>query len=70
MRKVWRQLHREGIAVAARCTLARLMRDLCLESARRGKKVRTTVRDDGHERAADLLQRNFTAQSVASSRSA
>ncbi|WP_417194136.1 DDE-type integrase/transposase/recombinase [Streptomyces stelliscabiei] len=37
------------------------MRDLGLEGARRGKKIRTTVRDDGHDRAADLLQRDFTA---------
>ncbi|WP_318219337.1 IS3 family transposase [Streptomyces sp. SCL15-6] len=60
VRKVWRQLHREGIPVA-RCTVARLMRDLGLEGARRGKKVRTTIRDDGHERACDLLKRDFTA---------
>jgi putative transposase len=45
----------------ARCTVARLMRDLGQEGARRGKKIRTTVRDDGHDRAADLLQRDFTA---------
>ncbi|WP_037664839.1 IS3 family transposase, partial [Streptomyces griseofuscus] len=60
VRKVWRQLHREGIPVA-RCTVARLMRDLGLEGARRGKKIRTTIRDDGHDRAGDLLQRDFTA---------
>ncbi|MFB9831520.1 hypothetical protein [Actinoallomurus acaciae] len=28
---------------------------------RRGKKLRATVRDDGHVRATDLLQRDFTA---------
>ncbi|MFI2431124.1 IS3 family transposase [Streptomyces sp. NPDC018693] len=60
VRKVWRQLHREGIPVA-RCTVARLMHELRLEGARRGRKIRTTVRDDGHERAADLLRRDFTA---------
>jgi putative transposase len=60
VRKVWRQLHREGIE-AARCTVARLMRDLGLEGARRGKKIRTTIRDDGQERAGDLLRRDFTA---------
>ncbi|WP_405531042.1 IS3 family transposase [Streptomyces canus] len=60
VRKVWRQLHREGIG-AARCTVARLKRDLGLEGARRGKKIRTTVRDDGQERAGDLLRRDFTA---------
>lgn len=60
VRKVWRQLHREGVPVA-RCTVARLMRDLGLEGARRGKRIRTTNRDDGHERASDLLRRDFTA---------
>ncbi|WP_406223886.1 IS3 family transposase [Streptomyces canus] len=35
VRKVWRQLHRDGIPVA-RCTVARLMRDPGLEGARRG----------------------------------
>ncbi|MGW0876412.1 IS3 family transposase [Streptomyces sp. NPDC002740] len=50
VRKAWRQLHREGIPVA-RCTVARLMRDLGLEGARRGKKIRTTIRDDGQEGA-------------------
>jgi DNA end-binding protein Ku len=30
------------------------MRDLGLEGVRRGKKIRTTIRDDGQERAADL----------------
>ncbi|MBN6052830.1 IS3 family transposase, partial [Nonomuraea sp. RK-328] len=45
----------------ARCTVARLMGELGLEGARRGKKVRTTVRDHGHERAGDLLNRDFTA---------
>ncbi|RPK82032.1 Integrase core domain protein [Streptomyces sp. ADI98-12] len=62
VRKVWRQLHREGIPVA-RCTVARLMRDLGLQGVRRGRSIRlrTTVRDDGHDRADDLLQRDFTA---------
>ncbi|WP_344597607.1 IS3 family transposase, partial [Actinomadura vinacea] len=59
-RKVWRQLQREGHQ-AARCTVERLMRGLGLTGARRGRKVRTTVRDDRHERAADLLRRDFTA---------
>ena len=36
----------------ARCTVERLMRELGLPGAVRGKKVRTTIRDDGHERAA------------------
>ncbi|MEV4001930.1 IS3 family transposase [Actinomadura sp. NPDC049753] len=61
-RKVWRQLQREGHQVA-RCTVERLMRELGLHGARRGRKIRTTVRDDGHERAVDLLRRDFTASS-------
>jgi len=36
VRKVWRQLGREGIAVA-RCTTARLMRQMGLTGAIRGK---------------------------------
>jgi len=34
--KVWLALHREGVAVAARCTVERLMRELGLEGAVRG----------------------------------
>lgn len=46
----------------ARCTVERLMRALGIQGARRsGKKVRTTVRDDGHQRAPDLLKRDLTA---------
>ncbi|HFU8372806.1 TPA: IS3 family transposase [Escherichia coli] len=42
VRKVWRQLLREGIRVA-RCTVARLMAVMGLAGVLRGKKVRTTV---------------------------
>ena len=42
VRKIWRQLGREGIAVA-RCTVARLMRTMGLEGVVRGRKIRTTV---------------------------
>jgi hypothetical protein len=55
-----RELNRQGFKVA-RCTIERLMRELGLEGARRGKKIRTTVPDPRHERAADLLKRDFTA---------
>ena len=40
VRKVWRQLGREGITVA-RCTVARLMRTMGLHGVIRGKPVRT-----------------------------
>ncbi|MFF5408448.1 IS3 family transposase [Streptomyces misionensis] len=60
VRKVWRQLHHEGVPVA-RCTVARLMRALCPKGVRRVRSIRTTIRDGGQERADDLLQRDFTA---------
>ena len=44
VRKVWRQLGREGIDVA-RCTVARLMRIMELRGVVRGRKVRTTIPD-------------------------
>lgn len=59
-KKVWRQLHREGIAVA-RCTVARLMRDLGLRGVVRGRRGRTTIPDEAAARPADLVARNFTA---------
>ena len=58
--KVWAQMKREGWPVA-RCTVARLMRDLGLRGAVRGKPVRTTVSDPAAERPADLVDRNFVA---------
>jgi putative transposase len=60
-RKVWRQLHREGIVVA-RCTVERLMGELGLEGVRRGKPRRTTTPDAGAPRPADLVDRDFSAQ--------
>jgi putative transposase len=60
-RKVWRQLHREGIRVA-RCTVERLMRELGLEGVRRGKVRRTTTPDATATRPADLVERDFSAQ--------
>jgi putative transposase len=59
-RKVWLELNREGIAVA-RCTVERLMRDLGLHGARRGRRVRTTRPDSAAARPADLVRRQFTA---------
>ena len=58
-RKVWLALNREGTPVA-RCTVARLMRDLGLRGVRRGKKVRTTVPDPAAGRPADLVRRQFS----------
>ena len=44
VRKVWRQLVREGISVA-RCTVARVMRDIGVKGIIRGKPHRTTIPD-------------------------
>ncbi|MHC3451964.1 MULTISPECIES: IS3 family transposase [Streptomyces] len=60
VRKARRQPHRAGIAVARR-TVARPMRDLGPQGIHRSRSIRTTVRDDGHERADDLLQHDSTA---------
>jgi putative transposase len=59
-RKVWRQLRREGIQVA-RCTVERLMRELGLKGAVRGKAKCTTTPDPRAQRPADLVRRDFTA---------
>jgi len=59
-RKIWRQLGREDID-AARCSVERLMRDLGIHGAVRGKPKRTTVADDTTQRPADLVRRVFTA---------
>ncbi len=59
-RKVWKQLKREGFDVA-RCTVARLMKDLGLQGARRGKAFKTTIPDDSAVRPADLVDRQFVA---------
>jgi putative transposase len=58
-RKVWLALNREGTPVA-RCTVERLMRELGLEGARRGRARRTTISDPGAARPADLVERRFS----------
>ena len=60
VRKVWRQLKREQIA-AARCTVERLMRDLGLRGAVRGRAFKTTIASDELPRPADHVNRNFVA---------
>ena len=59
-RKIWRQLWREGLDVA-RCTVERLMRDLRLAGAIRGKPVKTTVSDKGAACPLDKVNRQFRA---------
>jgi putative transposase len=59
-RKVWRQLNREGVAVA-RCTVERLMQDMGLQGVVRGKPVRTTVSDKATPCPLDHVNRQFHA---------
>ena len=60
VRKLWRQLGREGVSVA-RCTVARLMRQMGLRGVIRGKEARTTVSDKAMPCPADRVNRQFRA---------
>lgn len=60
VRKVWRQMKREGFDVA-RCTVARLMKAHGLQGVIRGKSVRTTVSDKAAPCPLDLVNRQFRA---------
>jgi putative transposase len=60
VRKVWRQLKREGRDVA-RCTVARLMRAMGLEGVIRGKSIRTTISDKAAPCPLDRVNRQFRA---------
>lgn len=59
--KVWRQLNREDVPVA-RCTVERLMKQLGLEGARRGKVVKTTVPNKALPCPLDRVNRQFKAE--------
>lgn len=60
VRKVWRQLQREGHDIA-RCTVARLMRMMGLQGIIRGKPVKTTVPDKAAPCPLDRVNRQFRA---------
>jgi len=60
VRKVWRQLGREGTSVA-RCTVERLMRSMGLQGVVRGKPVRTTISDKAAPCPQDHVNRQFYA---------
>ncbi|GGD76009.1 transposase InsO family protein [Rhizobium sp. BK226] len=60
VRKVWRQLKREGFDIA-RCTVARLMRSMGLRGIIRGKPVKTTVSDKTAPSPLDRVNRQFKA---------
>jgi len=68
VRKVWQALHREdrkrgeqGRLNVARCTAERLMRQMGLAGAVRGKKFQTTIGCENAPRPADLVDRQFVA---------
>ena len=58
VRKVWHQMKREGFDVA-RCTVARLMKDMGLEGVIRGKKHKTTIPDKSQPCPLDKVNRQF-----------
>jgi putative transposase len=60
VRKVWRQLQREGFGIA-RCTVARLMRMMGLQGIIRGKPIKTTVSDKSAPCPLDRVNRHFKA---------
>ena len=60
VRKVWRQLVREGEDVV-RCTVARLMRRMGLQGVIRGKRVKTTISDKAAPCPLDRVNRQFRA---------
>lgn len=59
-RKVWKQLKRESTPVA-RCTIERLMKKLCIEGVRRGRRCITTIPSEAVHRPLDLVKREFSA---------
>jgi hypothetical protein len=60
VRKLWRQLLREGYDVA-RCTVVRLMKKMALQGVIRGRRVRTTVSDKAAPCPLDHVNRRFRA---------
>ena len=60
VRKVWRQMQREGFDVA-RCTISRLMKAMGLKGVVRGRSVRTTIADASARCPLDRVNRVFKA---------
>lgn len=59
-RRLHKHLQRQGHTIA-RCTVARLMRDLGVRGVQRGRKQFTTHSDKTADRPPDLVKRDFTA---------
>ena len=60
VRKAWRQLKREGFTLA-RCTVDRLMKQIGIRGAVRGKVIETTVPDTSAPCPRDKVNRIFRA---------
>jgi len=60
VRKVWHQMRREGFDIA-RCTVARLMKDIGIEGVIRGKKPKMTLQDKALPCPLDRVNRQFHA---------
>lgn len=60
VRKIWRQMHREGFDIV-RCTVGRLMKDIGIEGFMRGKMPRTTFPDKALPCPLDRVNRQFYA---------
>lgn len=60
VRKVWRQMKREGFDIA-RCTVARLMKEMGLRGVVRGKSIRTTISNVSAPCPLDRVNRQFRA---------
>ena len=64
-RKVWRELRRQGLVVA-RCTVVRLMREMGLAGAVRGRAwITTTHAQEGGDRPTDRVDRRAAAGCLA-----
>ncbi|MDB5377094.1 MAG: Integrase catalytic region [Rubritepida sp.] len=61
VRKIWRQLLREGHGVA-RCTVARLMPNMGLQGVIRGKPVRTTTSDKAAPKHVEITSMRIARQ--------
>lgn len=61
VRKMWKAMRRAGADIG-RDQVARLMRELGIEGARRGPKMKTTRADERASRPPDLVERRFTAE--------
>ena len=59
-RKLWKAAKRAGHDIG-RDQVARLMRQLGIEGIRRGRRIRTTRRDEKADRPPDLVKRRFVA---------